>query len=200
VSTDDHYAVLGIDAYAADDEVRRAWRQLALLWHPDRAGPGATVTFQKILAAYTVLSDPVARAAYDRQEGIPARRPMPSDFTRPRTPSVLLRRLSMSLNALLACGIARYAENDVIELHLSAQEASEGGHVTISMRVPVRCPGCAADAAPSCIQCGATRVIDDLFSAWLAVPPGVADGTVLTPSAMLRGMLRPVLFRVRLPA
>ena len=64
---DDYYALLGIDAEADGAELRRAWRRLALRWHPDRAGPGATATFQKILAAYTVLSDPVARAAYDRR-------------------------------------------------------------------------------------------------------------------------------------
>ena len=39
-----------------------------------------------------------------------------------------------------------------------------------------------------------------LFTAWLAVPPEVADGTILTPSALLRGMLTPVSFRVRTPS
>jgi molecular chaperone DnaJ len=74
-SSDDCYALLGIDAEADGAELRRAWRRLALRWHPDRAGPGATATFQKILAAYTMLSDPVARAAYDRRRGAPTRSP-----------------------------------------------------------------------------------------------------------------------------
>src|SRR5438309_9333689 len=82
-SSDDYYALLGIAADAGGAELRRAWRRLALRWHPDRAGPGATVTFQKILAAYLVLSDPVARAAYDRRRGAPARGPgaRPGDAT-----------------------------------------------------------------------------------------------------------------------
>jgi hypothetical protein len=42
-------------------------------------------------------------------------------------------------------------------------------------------------------------VIEELFSAWLAVPPGVTDGEILPPSALLPGMLNRVLFRVRLP-
>lgn len=46
-------------------------------------------------------------------------------------------------------------------------------------------------------MCGSKRTIDELFSAWLAVPPGVADGAVLKPSALLPGMIRPVSFRVR---
>ena len=70
--------------------------------------------------------------------------------------------------------------------------------VTISMRVPIRCPACAADAEASCAGCGGIAPSEELFSAWLAVRPGVADGTVLTPSALLPGMVRPVSFRVRL--
>lgn len=194
---DDYYALLGIDANADGTQLRRAWRRLAVRWHPDRAGYAATATFQKIMAAYTVLSDPVARARYDRMRsgGAPG-----ASSTAPgrRAPSVMLRRVSGHLKALLACGFARRAEGDVIELFLSTKEASDGGMVTIAMHVPVRCPACAADAAGSCAKCGSTRIIDELFSAWLAVPPGVGDGAVLKPSALLPGMVRPVSFRVRL--
>lgn len=189
-SSDDYYGLLGLEPTADHTALRRAWRRLAVRWHPDRAGHAATATFQKILAAYTVLSDPVARAAYDRKR---------SGGTGRRAPSVMLRRVGGSLKALLACGIARRANDEVIELFLTAQEASEGGMVTISMRVPVRCPACAADPATSCAKCGSKRTIDELFSAWLAVPPGVGDGAVLYPSALLPGMVRPVSFRMRLP-
>jgi DnaJ-class molecular chaperone len=207
-SRDDYYALLGIDAAADGEEVRRVWRRLVLRWHPDRAGADATFIFQKLSAAYAVLSDPVARAEYDRRRGTSARNPgarsgdaasPPPGATRRRAPGVMLRRLSRPLNALLACGIARRVEGDVIELLLDAHEVAEGGMVTISMRVPVRCPACSADAAGSCARCGTSGTVDDVFSAWLAVPPGVADGAVLTPSALLPGMVRPVSFRVRLP-
>lgn len=185
-SPDDYYGMLGTDATA----LRRAWRRLAVRWHPDRAGHAATATFQTILAAYTVLSDPVARAAYDRKRS--------GGGTSRRAPSVRLDRLSGHLKGLLACGVARRAADDLIELFLTTQEASQGGMITIAMRVPVCCPACAGDAAPSCAKCGSTRTIDELFSAWLAVPPGVVDGAILKPSALLPGMVRPVAFRVRL--
>jgi curved DNA-binding protein CbpA len=206
-SADDHYALLGVEAEAGGAELRRAWRRLALRWHPDRAGPGATATFQKILAAYVVLSDPIARAAYDRRRGAPARSPAvrsgdarsaPAAVTRRRAPGVMLWRQSGPLNALLACGLARRAEAGVIEILLNPQEAAEGGMITISMRVEVRCRACAAEAAGSCARCGTKRTLEELFSAWLAVPPGVGDGAVLEPSVPLRGMVRPVCFRVRL--
>lgn len=190
--SDDYYGLLGIDPNADGSELRRAWRRLAVRWHPDRAGHAATATFQKIQAAYAVLSDPARRAAYDR-----ARSGAPPSPNGRRVPSVMIRRLSGNLKGLLACGFARRAADDVIELFLNAEEASGGGMITIAMRVRARCPACASDAAQSCETCGSTRMIDELFSAWLAVPPGVVDGAALKPSALLPGMV-PVSFRVRL--
>jgi curved DNA-binding protein CbpA len=176
---DDYYALLGIARSAGRAELRRAWRRLALRWHPDRAGDSATATFQKIQAAYAVLSDPMSRAAYDRRQVQPRSAP------RGRAPAVMLRRVSGNINGLLACGIARRTGGDIIELFLTADEASSGGMVTIAMRVPVRSVN--------------NQVTDELFSAWLAVPAGVQDGEILPPSALLPGMINRVLFRVRLP-
>jgi curved DNA-binding protein CbpA len=176
---DDYYALLGIQPHADEVALRRAWRAQALRWHPDRAGAAATARFQKILAAYLVLSDPVERAAYDRKRGVPVGLPTSG---RQRAPATLLQRVSGPLNALLACGVARPAEDGVLELLLTRDEASQGGIVTISMHVPVR-------------EGVGTR--DALFSAWLTVRPGVEDGTLLHPSVPLRGMVHPVVFRVR---
>lgn len=205
-ASDDYYALLGVEANADDAALRRAWRRMALCWHPDRAGPSATATFQKLSAAYNVLSDPLARAVYDRRRGTAARSAgvrtgeapsAPPAPERRRAPGVMLTRLSGPLNSLLACGVAEHAEEGVIELSVNEQEATDGGMVTISMRVPVRCSVCAADATAPCARCGGARSVEELFSAWLSVPPDVADGTILTPSVPLRGMLRPVSFRVR---
>jgi molecular chaperone DnaJ len=203
---EDYYALLGVQMDVDRTQLRRVWRRLALRWHPDRAGPGSTAAFQKISVAYAVLSDPIARAAYDRRRGTPKRPAVrngdaasaPWSAPRRRAPGVMLWRLSGSLKALLACGIARRAEPDVIELFVSAHEAAHGGMVTISMRVPVRCLLCGGRRA-SCIRCGGKGAVYQLYSAWLAVPPEVADGTLLAPSASLGGMLRPVRFRIRLP-
>ena len=195
---DDYYGLLGLDAHADEIEVRRAWRRLALRWHPDRAGPAATAIFQKLLDAYMVLSDPVTRAAYDRRRGLP---PLgTASASRRRAPGVLLRRLSGPLSALLACGVARSADDGVIELLLDAAEVAEGGMATISMSVPVHCTACSTGvhaARAVCDRCGSRRTVDELFSAWLAVRPEVADGAVLKPSAQLRGVVRPVFFRAR---
>jgi curved DNA-binding protein CbpA len=209
-STEDYYALLGVHAGADDHELRRAWRQLAAQWHPDRAGIGATATFQQLSAAYTVLSDPIARAAYDRRRRVSApagaSAPRPAAATSPPhraarqpAPAVMLSRLCGSLSSLLACGAARLDEPGFITLVLRDIEAAQGGMAMVSMRVELRCPNCAAqERSAACARCGGRRTVGELFSAWLAVPPGVSTGEILAPSVELPGMVEPVRFRVRL--
>ena len=54
------------------------------------------------------------------------------------------------------------------------------------------------DRTGPCAKCGMKRTRDDLYAAWLAVPPDAFDGELLIPSAMLPGMVQPVSFRVRI--
>jgi molecular chaperone DnaJ len=64
----DYYEVLGVSRSAGDDDLKKAYRKLALQFHPDR-NPGdreAEERFKEIGEAYQILSDPERRAAYDR--------------------------------------------------------------------------------------------------------------------------------------
>ena len=64
-----HYEVLGVTFEANDDDLKKAYRKLALQWHPDKNldnAEEAKKQFQVIQAAYEVLSDPQERAWYDR--------------------------------------------------------------------------------------------------------------------------------------
>ena len=63
----DYYAVLGVARNASDEDIRRAFRRMAMEYHPDRnKTPGAEEKFKEINEAYQVLSDSRKRAQYDR--------------------------------------------------------------------------------------------------------------------------------------
>ena len=64
----DYYEVLGVGRGSADEDVKKAYRRLAVQFHPDR-NPGdkqAEEKFKEINEAYQVLSDPEKRSQYDR--------------------------------------------------------------------------------------------------------------------------------------
>jgi Mg-chelatase subunit ChlD len=63
-----HYDTLGVPADAGQDAIRRAFFDLARRLHPDvNPSPGVEDRMKQINAAYAVLSDPAARAAYDNE-------------------------------------------------------------------------------------------------------------------------------------
>lgn len=63
----DYYDILGVPPKADAGEIKKAYRLLALRWHPDRnpGDPWATNRFLRLGEAYRVLIDPARRAAYD---------------------------------------------------------------------------------------------------------------------------------------
>src|SRR5579862_6336973 len=68
VTKRDYYEVLGVSREADDQQIKSAYRKLALQHHPDRNPDNheAEEKFKEAAEAYSVLSDPQKRAAYDR--------------------------------------------------------------------------------------------------------------------------------------
>lgn len=61
----DYYEILGINRSATDEEIRRAYKKMAMKYHPDKTGDGNSEKFKDISVAYETLSDKRKRQIYD---------------------------------------------------------------------------------------------------------------------------------------
>ena len=69
----DFYKVLGLSKGAGEDDIKKAYRKMALKFHPDKnKSAGAEEKFKEIAEAYEVLSDKKKREVYDKygEEGL----------------------------------------------------------------------------------------------------------------------------------
>ncbi|CAI0461064.1 unnamed protein product [Linum tenue] len=79
----DYYKILQVDRSASDDDLKKAYRKLAMKWHPDKNPTNkkdAEAKFKQISEAYEVLSDSQKRAVYDQygEEGLKGQVPPPN--------------------------------------------------------------------------------------------------------------------------
>lgn len=69
----DYYKILNLTKGASDDDIKKAYRKLALKYHPDKnKEPGAEEKFKEVAEAYEILSDPKKKEIYDKygEEGL----------------------------------------------------------------------------------------------------------------------------------
>src|SRR4051812_12115097 len=85
-TTRDYYEILSVEKTADGEEIKRAYRRLAMKFHPDRNpdDPTAEAKFKECAEAYEVLSDPARRERYDRfgHQGLRGAGAAAHDFSR----------------------------------------------------------------------------------------------------------------------
>lgn len=80
------YEILTVDKTASDGQIKKAYRKISLLTHPDKNGyPGADEAFKMVSRAFQILSDADKKAKYDRFGGDPDSR-FPSSSAAPQSP------------------------------------------------------------------------------------------------------------------
>jgi DnaJ-class molecular chaperone len=119
-SSRDYYKILGVDRHADQAAIKRAYRRLALQYHPDVARTRRSpARFLEIQEAYAVLSDPEKRRQYDglRPEG--GRGKVSPSGPRPRAPrasapprSALFRLLLEVPGLSLGVSVGRFGSSD----------------------------------------------------------------------------------------
>ena len=152
----DYYAVLGIAATAEPREIRQAYRRLARQYSPDVNfwDEQARLLFDEIAEAYRVLSDPRARAMYDRLG--------PEVATEGRPP-----------------GGGRRGEDEHVAVELSFADVMQGVRLALDVPRFSPCPACQANGATAsgpCAHCrgrGVRRLIEPVT---VDIPAGVDSG------------------------
>ncbi len=180
----DYYEVLGVPKDASADQIKSAYRKLAMKWHPDRNpdNPEAKAKFQEASEAYEVLSNPEKRQRYDQfgHQGVnfgPGGFDFSRDFSHGADFSDIFESLfgggggafgDMFGGMFGGGGRRRRSDANApqrgddmsMELEIDFDEAIFGSERTLRLTVPDQCPDCHGSGAAqgakrmTCPTCG----------------------------------------------
>ena len=195
----DYYEVLGVSRDAGDAELKKAYRRLAMKFHPDRNSDdaGAEEKFKEAKEAYDVLSDQRKRAAYD-QFGHAGVEPGGGGFSGGAGFRDIFDEVFGDIFGDRGGGRRVYRGADLrYELELGLEEAVAGTKSRVRFPCDAVCEACAGTgAAPgtstsACGPCGGlgqVRVQQGFFSIQQTCPRCHGAGTVITdPCGECRG-------------
>ena len=177
----DYYEVLGLSRDAAEGDIKKAYRKLAVKYHPDRNedDPEAAEKFREVTEAYEVLKDAERRAAYDRF-GHAAEQQGAGPGAGPAGFGGFGGGVEMDLNEALRRFMQDFGMGDIfgggggmgeemgrrqgrnlqVKLKLTLREAAAGTTRKIKVQKQVRCPACEGSGAAPGSQsqtCGTCR-------------------------------------------
>ncbi|HET9039330.1 MAG TPA: molecular chaperone DnaJ [Gemmatimonadales bacterium] len=208
------YALLGVARDATEADIKKAYRKLAMEYHPDRnPAPEAEARFKEITEAYEVLRDPQKRATYDRygKAGLGGAAGGFGGFHHvdlSEALNIFMRDFGGmgGLESLFGGGRGRGPDErrgqDVrVTVKLSLADVATGVKKTVRFKAPDRCAVCEGSGAkpgtkPStCTTCGgsgevrrATRSMFGQFVSVSACPTCAGEGVVvLEPCEVCRG-------------
>jgi molecular chaperone DnaJ len=208
----DFYALLGVPREATETDIKKAYRKLAMEYHPDRnSAPEAESRFKEITEAYEVLRDPQKRAAYDRY-GKAGLAGAGGGFgfhhvDLSEALNIFMRDFGGlgGFESLFGGGgrrrDARRGQDVRVTVRLSLLEVATGVKKTVKLKTVDRCSNCSGSGAKpgskpaTCSTCNGSgevrRAAQSMFGQFLSVSPCPTcggDGTViLHPCEVCRG-------------
>jgi molecular chaperone DnaJ len=188
----DYFEVLEVTRTASDDEVKSAYRKLAMRWHPDRnnGSKEAEEKFKQLTEAYDVLRDPQKRAAYERfgeaglrGSGVPGGF---HHFDLSEALNVFMKDFGLGgfdsmFTGARQGGSVRTGTDVKITVQLTLQEVASGVEKTVSLKLLEPCetcegrgaePGSRAQVCQSCGGAGEVRRAQrSFFGQFITVAP-----------------------------
>jgi molecular chaperone DnaJ len=188
-----YYKVLGVSVRSSQEEIKRAFRLLALRWHPDcnPHDPLAADRFKEALEAYENLVDPSKRVRYDKVRRY-ARSRTGARRQRCRPPPAAPESSSQTVEEILkeAFGVeygghprAQRGVDLRFDLQIFESVARSGTHEQIVFQRMVFCPACMGNGiqrfSSLCSACHGRHEVEEICSLTVWVPPGSQQGTRL---------------------
>ncbi len=205
------YDLLGVSHDASEAEIKKAYRKLAMEYHPDRnSAPGAEARFKEITEAYEVLRDPQKRAAYDRygKAGVGAGGGYGFHHVDLSEALNIFMRDFGGLGGFESIfgggrqrADTRRGQDVRVTVKLSLTEVATGVKKSVKLKTLERCSNCAGTGAKpgtkptTCSTCGGTgevrRAARSMFGQFVSVSPCptcAGEGqVVLQPCEVCRG-------------